>query len=189
MKTHDPWADVDNKFYERVVALKKYGAKVLLAIGGWNDSLGSKYSKMVSTAANRKKFIDAAYDFIIKYGFDGLDLDWEYPVCWQVKCTAGPKSDKENFVALTKELKEKFAADGLLLTAALSPSPKVIELAYDIPELNKYLDVFNVMAYDYYGAWDKATGHHSPLDHHPDALNPEYSSVSFCKTTFEEKIL
>ena len=86
-----------------------------------------------------------------------------------------------------KELKAKFGPEGLMVTAALSPNPKIIELAYDLPELNKYLDVFNVMAYDYYGAWDKATGHHSPLEHHPDSLNSNFSSVRplcFCSRNF-----
>ena len=56
----------------------------MVALGGWNDSEGSKYSKMVSQRSSRKKFIDSALAFIEKYGFEGLDLDWEYPVCWQV---------------------------------------------------------------------------------------------------------
>lgn len=71
-------------FYERVIAYKKRGLKVLLALGGWNDSAGDKYSRLVNNPASRKKFIDHAIKFIEKYGFDGLDLDWEYPVCWQV---------------------------------------------------------------------------------------------------------
>ena len=59
--------------------------KVLIAIGGWNDSLGSKYSKMVNNPASRKAFINDVIKFIERHGFDGLDLDWEYPKCWQVK--------------------------------------------------------------------------------------------------------
>lgn len=43
IKTHDSWADIDNNFYERVTAYRKKGIKVLVAIGGWNDSLGDKY--------------------------------------------------------------------------------------------------------------------------------------------------
>ena len=78
---------------------------------------------------------------------------------------------------MVKELKAKFAPEGLMVTAALSPNPKIIDLAYDLPVLNQYLDVFNVMTYDYYGAWDKATGHHSPLEHHPDSLNSNFSAV------------
>lgn len=73
------------EFYERVTMLKAKGVKVLIAIGGWNDSLGGKYSRLVNSAAARKKFIDHVIQFILKHNFDGLDLDWEYPVCWQVR--------------------------------------------------------------------------------------------------------
>ena len=44
--------------------------------------------------------------------------------------------------------------------------------------LNKYLDIINVMTYDYYGHWDKRTGHVAPLYHHPDASIPEFAAVS-----------
>lgn len=56
-----------------------------LALGGWNDSAGDKYSRLVNSPTARKKFIAQAVQFLEKYDFDGLDLDWEYPVCWQVR--------------------------------------------------------------------------------------------------------
>ena len=67
-------------------------------------------------------------EFIEKYGFQGLDLDWEYPKCWQVECDKGPDSDKPNFAALVRELSEAFKPRGLLLSSAVSPSKKVIDL-------------------------------------------------------------
>lgn len=72
------------EFFERVVALKKRGVKVTVAIGGWNDSAGDKYSRLVNNPTARANFISSVLRFINKYGFDGLDLDWEYPKCWQV---------------------------------------------------------------------------------------------------------
>lgn len=39
---------------------------------------------MVNDVAARKRFVSNAVQFIEKYGFEGLDLDWEYPKCWQV---------------------------------------------------------------------------------------------------------
>ena len=77
-------AYLSSEFYEKVVALKKHGIKVLIAIGGWNDSLGSKYSKLVNNPSARAKFTEHVVGFIKKHNFDGLDLDWEYPKCWQV---------------------------------------------------------------------------------------------------------
>lgn len=77
IKPHDTWADFDNRFYERVVAYKKKGVKVTVAIGGWNDSAGDKYSRLVRDAVARARFIKYIIEFIEKHNFDGLDLDWE----------------------------------------------------------------------------------------------------------------
>lgn len=84
IKPHDTWADFDNHFYERVVAYKKKGAKVTVAIGGWNDSAGDKYSRLVRDPAARARFIKHVIEFIEKHSFDGLDLDWEYPGTYYV---------------------------------------------------------------------------------------------------------
>ena len=69
--------------YRKVTEFKKHGIKVTLALGGWNDSKGGKYSKLVNNPAARARFIEHVIKFIEKHDFDGLDLDWEYPSCWQ----------------------------------------------------------------------------------------------------------
>lgn len=47
MKPADTWLDIDNKFYQQMTQLKKKGKKVTIALGGWNDSEGQKYSLML----------------------------------------------------------------------------------------------------------------------------------------------
>lgn len=49
-----------------------------LAIGGWNEG-SANYSRMVADSQHRKHFVKSATDFVLRYKFDGLDLDWEYP--------------------------------------------------------------------------------------------------------------
>lgn len=207
MQVFDSWSDTDEygpSLYAKVTALKKHGIKVLIALGGWNDSAGGKYSVMVNNPAARRRFIENAVIFIENYGFDGLDLDWEYPKCWQVRfskwiisspklivfitrhfgsrqvdCNAGPASDKPAFAAFVKELREAFNPKGWLLTAAVSPSKAVIDAGYDIPSLSRDLDWIGVMTYDYHGHWDKRTGHVAPLAFHSEAdvayFNTEYT--------------
>jgi len=171
IRAHDSWADFDNEFYKKVTSLKSKNKKVLLALGGWNDSAGSKYSKLVNNQASRKAFIKHAVEFLINNNFDGLDLDWEYPKCWQVDCNKGPESDKQAFAAWIKELHFAFKPKGLLLTAAVSPSNKVIDAGYDIPALDLYLDYVSIMTYDYHGQWDKQTGHVAPMYQHTEDQN------------------
>ncbi|XP_069365183.1 probable chitinase 10 isoform X2 [Maniola hyperantus] len=168
IQAHDPWADIENHFYDKVVEFKKYDTKVSLAIGGWKDSVGDKYSILVNDPQARAKFVTHTLQFIEKFNFDGLDLDWEYPKCWQVDCSAGPDSDKEGFANLVRELSAAFKPKGLLLSSAVSPSKMVIDAGYDVPVLAKYLDWIAVMTYDYHGQWDKKTGHVAPLYYHPE---------------------
>ena len=159
--------------------MKKYGIKVTIALGGWNDSLGPKYSQLVNNPSARARFIKHAIAFIKKYNFDGLDLDWEYPACWQTDCKEDRKKDKEAFTAWVRELKMAFKQDGLLLSAATSPSKKIIDYGYEVAELSRYFDWIAVMTYDFHGHWDKKTGHVSPMYPHPEDDNDYFNTVSF----------
>ena len=181
LQIHDSWADVDNRFLKRIVGLREKNPKlkVMLALGGWNDSAGEKYSKMVSTAANRARFIRHALEFVEKYGFDGLDLDWEYPKCWQTECEKGPDADKANFAKFIEELHHAVRPKGLLLTAAVSPSKRVIDAGYNVPAMAQYLDWINLMAYDYHGAWDKRAEHHAPLYARPQSREFDENDALF----------
>jgi len=95
-----------------------------------------------------------------------------------MECSAGPVSDKPNFSEFIKELSAAYRLEGLLLTASVSPSAKVIEQAYDIPVLSKYLDHVSVMTYDYHGQWDKVTGHGAPMKEHPDDTDKTLNMVN-----------
>lgn len=115
---------------------------------------------MASEPEARARFVDSVVKFLAKYNFDGLDFDWEYP-----GSRGGASHDKQNFVKLLRELKQAFAPHGYLLTAAVSAGKWFIDPAYDIPQVSKYLDLINLMAYDYHGGWETKTGMNAPLFH------------------------
>ncbi|KAI8496460.1 Endochitinase 1 [Branchiostoma belcheri] len=134
--------------------------KSLLAIGGWNFGT-QPFKDMTSSAANRRTFIQSSIPYLRERGFDGLDLDWEYPHA----------EDRANFALLVQELREAYDAEAvppgkerLLLSAAVSAGKTHIEAGYDIPTLARYLDFINLMAYDFRGTGgDTGTGHHGLL--------------------------
>ncbi|KAL4236351.1 Oviduct-specific glycoprotein [Mactra antiquata] len=154
------WNDI--QLYKDFNGLKKSNPnlKTLLAVGGWNAG-STPFSNMVTDQYYRKKFARQSVEFIVQYGFDGLDMDWEYPAN-----RGGRVSDKENFIVLLSDIREAMRNAGqshLLLTAAVSAGDKTIESAYDIEAMAEYLDFINLMSYDLHGAWESFTGHNSPL--------------------------
>lgn len=76
--------------------------KVLAVVGGWNEG-STKYSAMAGDANKRQVFIQSTLEFILEHGFDGLDLDWEYP-----GQRGGSAQDKINFVTLLKEIQTAY---------------------------------------------------------------------------------
>ncbi|KAH3769429.1 hypothetical protein DPMN_170698 [Dreissena polymorpha] len=52
---------------------------------------------MFSSGSNRRTFIESTLTFLRRYGFNGIDLDWEYP-----GSRGGQASDKENYVRLVE---------------------------------------------------------------------------------------
>ncbi|KAI5644636.1 glycosyl hydrolases family 18 domain-containing protein [Phthorimaea operculella] len=133
--------------------------KTLLAVGGWNEG-SAKYSIMAADANRRKNFISSALKMVQNYGFDGFDLDWEYP---NRRDTVHGQADIDNFSTLVKELKAEFSKYGLIVTAAVSSVGASASLSYDVQAICQYLDIVNLMAYDIYGPWDTTTGHNAAL--------------------------
>ncbi|XP_076060769.1 chitinase-3-like protein 2 [Oratosquilla oratoria] len=167
----------DAEIFKRVVNLKKKAPnlKVLLSIGGADGDCKS-FSDLVKSPKEIAIFAYNAHKFLIKYGLDGLDLDWEFPG-WPIS----EKNEEEKFlftklcIQLNNALKLA-SHPPLLLTAAVSASKAIIDRAYELPKVSKYLDFISLMGYDYhyFSKFLPFTGYNAPLH----KRNQEHGTVS-----------
>lgn len=162
---------------------KNSAIKALISVGGWNfnDCTASSSATYGQGAATCELFSEIAADegktrtfaanviaFCRKWGFDGFDLDWEYPVVEGHNRVGGGESpeDYANYVRMLRILKEEFQKESstpLLLTAAVGVGKSTADTAYDIPGMSQYLDLINLMTYDLHGSWEATTGCNAPL--------------------------
>jgi len=163
------------------------GVKSLVSVGGWAetggyfDASGARVASggfYAMTASQQKidAFADSAVAFIRQYGFDGVDIDYEYPTS---NTNAGNPLDFptanaqrgvlwKNYLALMKTLRTKLdqasAADGRYyeLTAAVPASGWLLR-GEEVSQMVEYLDFVNMMSYDLHGAWNDKVGGNAPL--------------------------
>jgi chitinase len=130
--------------------------KLAISIGGWGGS--ARFSDAALTDAARRRFAESAIDLFLRRWprlFDGIDIDWEFPVQGGMKGNVERPADRENFTLLLAELRRQLDTQGkkdnrhyeLTIAASARPSEIAnIELDRVVP----LLDFINVMTYDYH---------------------------------------
>lgn len=159
---------IDPSNIKKLNELKKINPnlKILISVGGWSWS--DKFSDAALTDKSRTIFANSCVDFIKKYGFDGIDIDWEFPVSGGPPTNKYRKEDKQNFTLLLKAIREKLDIQGkkdgkhYLLTIAGGAGSMGIDNV-ELWNIHRYLDFANIMTYDMHGTWDKYTDFNAPL--------------------------
>lgn len=159
--------DTDAAKIATLMSLKKQNPnlKVLYSVGGWVWS--DQFSSMAAYESTRNKFAASCVELLLKHGFDGVDLDWEYPG-QRAEDNVFRPSDKDNFTLLLADIRKALDVQGekdnthYLLTIATGGDQVYIDHT-DLGKAHKYLDFINVMCYDFYQGWMFQTGHHANL--------------------------
>ena len=186
IKLTDPWADVQKVFtgdedkgfpdqtwdqsergeagcLGRLKQLKDVYPHIVtfMSIGGWDSD--KDFSQIATTKTAREKFVASCVEFMVKYDFNGIDVDWEFPGA----------SNKENCTLLMQEFRKQLDIQGskdgkyYMLTMA-GPVGYDLLLNLELDKLAEVLDYFNVMSYDYHGSWNTVTNHNAPLYMNPN---------------------
>ncbi|MEU3185493.1 glycoside hydrolase family 18 chitinase [Streptomyces sp. NPDC006923] len=150
--------------------------KVLWSFGGWTWSGG-----FPDAVKNPTAFAQSCYDLVEDPRwadvFDGIDLDWEYPNACGLSCdTSGAASFKN----MMQAMRAKFGANNLVtaaVTADASAGGKID--AVDYAGAAQYMNWFNVMTYDFFGAFaaQGPTAPHSPLTSYPGIPQAGFNSA------------
>lgn len=111
---------------QNVAALKQINPnlKAIFSLGGYAAGT-AVFSAVAADSTKRSTMAQSAIEFMQNYNFDGIDIDWEYPL----------EGDRVNYITMLRELKNAFAPHGYILTVAVAAIPT--DAAYDVPSMSE----------------------------------------------------
>ncbi|MFF1688684.1 MULTISPECIES: glycoside hydrolase family 18 protein [unclassified Streptomyces] len=160
----DTWDQPLRGNFNQLLKLKKLhpNLKILWSFGGWTWSGG-----FTDAAKDPAGFAQSCYDLVenSKWAgvFDGIDIDWEYPNACGLTCDTSGRDAYKNVLSA---LRSKFGSSALVTSAIPADASEGGKIdATDYAGAAQYVDWYNPMTYDYFGAWDAQgpTAPHSPL--------------------------
>ncbi|MFZ0957109.1 MAG: glycoside hydrolase family 18 protein [Candidatus Sulfotelmatobacter sp.] len=140
--------DVPDGFVEPELISKAHnaGVKVFILFGG--DA--GAFSTVAANATLRGILVQNLWDFAQQNGYDGVDIDWEYPGA----------ADHKGYYELMNTLRTFFVAPTYQLSADIAPwgGP-----GYNLEHVVPVLDFLNIMTYDCAGPWTDDAQLNSPI--------------------------
>ncbi|KAG9377273.1 Glycoside hydrolase family 18 protein [Pyrenophora tritici-repentis] len=146
---------------------KNRNLKVILGVGGWTYRF--KFKPALSTKAGRVNYCKSSLKLITDLGIDGLDTDWEYPA---------DETDAANLLDTMQICRQMYDAyskkytNGYHYELSISaPAGPINFERLGIQKLDRFVDRWNLMAFDYQGGgFSNFTGHLSNV--YPSTTNP-----------------
>ncbi|EUC67668.1 glycoside hydrolase family 18 and carbohydrate-binding module family 5 protein [Rhizoctonia solani AG-3 Rhs1AP] len=177
----DTWDETGNNLYGNfkqlyALKLKHRSIKVLLSIGGWTYSQAGHFD-FVTSASARATFVNSSIALMEDNGLDGIDIDYEYP---------DTPALASGFVSLLSEMragldahaKKKGESNPYQLSAAV-PAGAANYQSLRAAEMNQYLTMWNLMAYDYAGAWSSVSDDQANLYSGTDSGSSTDSAIAW----------
>jgi chitinase len=133
--------------------------KTLISMGGWTGS--GRFSDACATPDVLRKFVASCIELYITRWpgvFDGIDIDWEYPVCCGLPENSVRPEDKRNFTLLFAELRRQLdeltttTGQRYMLTTAIPGGQYLPMTCFELKEIAEIADWINIMTYDLNGS-------------------------------------
>ncbi|MEE3327124.1 MAG: glycosyl hydrolase family 18 protein [Myxococcota bacterium] len=176
----DPWAAVQKTFtgdqavsgnatspgnFGQLAELKVLypHLRVSIAVGGW--TLSTHFSTVLATPEGRETASESVANFLRDYPvFDGVDFDWEYPGGGGLGSNSADPADGTHYALFLGLVRAKLdqlgeERDRVYEISVASPAGSDKIANFNLPGVEAQIDFFNVMTYDFHGAWEDVTGH------------------------------
>jgi chitinase len=174
----DPYADIEKMFpgdswydpikgnFGQLIKMKERNPnlKTLISVGGWTWS--TYFSDVALTEASREIFVQSCVEFMLDYQFDGIDIDWEYPVEGGLETNIYRPEDGVNHALLMAKFRselDRIGGPGKYLLTIAAPAGSKQYRHLKLADLANSLDYVLLMTYDYCGAWSNVTCHQSAI--------------------------
>ncbi len=126
---------------------------MIISVGGYDVTRTPRFAQVAADPVARTRFAVAIRDFCLNNGYDGVDINWEYPL------SAG----RQNTTLFFRELHDSLADAFPALTLSIAAPATDWNNGYDWSVMPSLLDWVGVMTYDFYGSWTTKIGPNSPL--------------------------
>ncbi|PYH49987.1 glycoside hydrolase family 18 protein [Aspergillus saccharolyticus JOP 1030-1] len=175
----DEWADTQMPVDGTTGCLRAFAQlkpkypklKLILSIGGAGKG-SENFARVACSHSCMETFGRTARALVDEYGLDGIDVDWEHP---------SDAHQGADYVRLLSQIRKFLPTPRYLVTSALPASPWFLR-HIDIFKAQTYLDLLNIMTYDFTGPWTSETGHHAQLTI-PQNTQPNSSNILSCQSS------
>jgi chitinase len=157
--------------------------RIVMTVGGWEHS--AFFSDVALSEESRARFVESCIAFMQAYNFDGIEIDWRYPVEGGRAGNVTRPDDTANLTLLMQVLRDGLDAAAIedarpYLLTMLLPAVEAQYSLYDIRRLHPLLDYLNVTTFGFEGSWSTMAAHAAPLyssERDPREIERESHSV------------